>query len=284
MTTIDLTTLPAPDIADTLDYETILAERKARLIALTPAENRDAITATLALESEPIAILLQESAYRELVLRARINDAARANLIAYATGADLDQLGAFYNLARLPGESDDRYRLRLQLRIAAMAGSGTAEHYRLVALSASTDVVDAAVISPRPGRVDVAIWARTTAEAAATLSAVETALNAADTRMLGVEVVAHIARPKGLNISARIWREPSAPVDLAATLTSALPGIISAYASLGRDLAISWLSARLHVAGVSRVEIITPTADIAIDDDEYITTGVVSLSDQGVAW
>lgn len=284
MTTIDLATLPAPDIADPLDFETILAERKARLIALTPAADRDATTATLALESEPITILLQESAYRELVLRARINDAARANLIAYATGADLDQLGAFYNLARLAGETDYRYRLRLQLRIAAMAGNGTDEHYRLTALSASLAVVDAAVISTKPGSVDVAIWVAEGADQLATLGLATAAINAADARMLGVTISTHIARPRALNITGRIWREPSAPVDLASTLAEALPATIQAYASLGRDMALSWVSARLHVAGVSRVELITPAADITLGNDEYITAGTITLTDMGVAW
>lgn len=36
MATIDLSQLPAPDVVETLDYETLLAERKGTLISLYP--------------------------------------------------------------------------------------------------------------------------------------------------------------------------------------------------------------------------------------------------------
>ncbi|RBH41297.1 baseplate assembly protein, partial [Pseudomonas sp. MWU13-2860] len=62
-TPIDLSQLPAPDIVDELDYEMILAEKKARLVALYPKEQQDEIAATLELESEPMVKLLQEAAY-----------------------------------------------------------------------------------------------------------------------------------------------------------------------------------------------------------------------------
>ncbi|EMA1803187.1 baseplate assembly protein, partial [Cronobacter turicensis] len=64
MPTIDLSQLPAPDVVEELDFEAILAERKATLISLYPEEEQDAIARTLALESEPVVKLLQENAYR----------------------------------------------------------------------------------------------------------------------------------------------------------------------------------------------------------------------------
>ena len=128
MATIDLSQLPAPDVVEVLDYETLLAERKATLISLYPAEQQAAIARTLALESEPIVKLLQENAYREIILRQRVNEAAQANMVAYASGGDLDQLGANNGVPRLtltpadnttipptPAvmESDDDFRLRV---------------------------------------------------------------------------------------------------------------------------------------------------------------------------
>ena len=74
MSTITLSQLPQPDVIEVLDFETILAERKAYFVSLYPADQQAAIAATLALESEPITKLLQENAYRELILRQRIND------------------------------------------------------------------------------------------------------------------------------------------------------------------------------------------------------------------
>ena len=75
---IDLSLLTAPTVIESLDYEAILTERKQYLISLYPLAEQENITATLALESEPIVKLLQESAYRELLLRNRVNTAAAA--------------------------------------------------------------------------------------------------------------------------------------------------------------------------------------------------------------
>ena len=77
-TVIDLSMLPAPTIIEALDYETLLTTRRADLVARYPAA-ADVIT----LESEPLNKLLEESAYRELILRQRINDAARGVMLAF---------------------------------------------------------------------------------------------------------------------------------------------------------------------------------------------------------
>lgn len=102
MAVIDLSQLPAPQIVDVPDFETLLAERKAAFVALYPLDEQDAVRRTLALESEPVTKLLQESTYREILLRQRINEAAQAAMVAYAIGGDLDQLAANYNVKRLP--------------------------------------------------------------------------------------------------------------------------------------------------------------------------------------
>lgn len=86
MATIDLSQLPAPDVVEVLDYESILAERKATLLSLCYESQREAVARTLQLESEPLTKLLEESAYREVMWRQRVNEAARANMLAYATG------------------------------------------------------------------------------------------------------------------------------------------------------------------------------------------------------
>jgi phage-related baseplate assembly protein len=63
-------------------------QRKTRLIAAMPADIRDQVSATLELETEPLTIELQENAYTEMILRQRINEAAKSNLLAYAEKED----------------------------------------------------------------------------------------------------------------------------------------------------------------------------------------------------
>jgi len=60
-TPIDLAQLPTPDVVEPIDYEAILAERKAFAISLWPADKQAEVAATLALESEPLTKLLQEN-------------------------------------------------------------------------------------------------------------------------------------------------------------------------------------------------------------------------------
>lgn len=109
MEVIDLSRLPAPQIVDVPDFETLLAERKAAFVALYPVDEQDAVRRTLALESEPVTKLLQESTYREILLRQRINEAAQAVMVAYSMGNDLEQLAANCNVKRLtvvPADND----------------------------------------------------------------------------------------------------------------------------------------------------------------------------------
>ena len=80
---IDVTALPTPAVIETLDYEAVLASLRADLLRLYPVAAE-----VIDLESEPLTKLLQVAAYRELLIRARINDAARAVMLAYATDAD----------------------------------------------------------------------------------------------------------------------------------------------------------------------------------------------------
>ena len=76
-----------PVTAPTAD--STLAELKAQFIAYLP-ELADVIE----LESEPAHKLLQLFAYEKVNMQARINDAARACMLAYAAGPDLDHLAA----------------------------------------------------------------------------------------------------------------------------------------------------------------------------------------------
>ena len=98
-------TLANPSVVETLDFETILDDIKARIVALMPAA-----APVIELESEPLNILAQSFAYRELLIRARVNDAAAAQYIETASGTDLDHKADFYGLTRMPGETDERRR------------------------------------------------------------------------------------------------------------------------------------------------------------------------------
>lgn len=86
---IDLSKLPAPEFVEALSFEGILAAMLSDLTARCPSY-------TNLLESDPAYKILEVAAYRELLLRHRINEEGRALLVAFATGNDLDHLGITY--------------------------------------------------------------------------------------------------------------------------------------------------------------------------------------------
>lgn len=277
---IDLNALPAPSVVEPLDYEAIAAAHRADLLARHP----DA-AGVLALESEPLTKLIEAHAYRELLYRQRVNEAARAWLLAFATGGDLDHKGAFYGVARLPGETDERLRLRIQLRVRALAGNGTREAYEYTALTASPGVRAARATRPQPGTVLVLVWPHAGANGPATLAAVTAALMADNMHVIGVIVQTALARARAIDITAGITREPLAPADLPARLAAALPALIDAHASLGRALPRSWLTAQLHTAGVAAVrwpDPARPPEVTALAADEYPVAGTLDLIDDGM--
>lgn len=104
-TALDLSLIAPPDVVEPLDYEIIFQEMLADL------RLRDSSFDAL-VESDPAFKILEVCAYRELNMRQRVNDAARGVMLAYATGADLDQLGALFGVQRL---SSTIYNSRLQI-------------------------------------------------------------------------------------------------------------------------------------------------------------------------
>lgn len=283
MATINLSLLPAPTVVEVLDYEALLAERKATLISLYPEAEREAISRTLALESEPIVKLLQENAYREVILRQRVNDAAKAVMLAYATGDDLDQIGANFNTPRLvvvpadettipptPAvmESDDDYRLRLQDAFEGMSTAGSAGSYRFHARSADGRVADVTAISPSPACVTVTVLSREGDGTASPelLATVDTALNDEDVRPIGDRVVVQSAKITRYGIEATLFLFPGPEVaPILAAAKQRLNNYVQTMRRLGRSIRRSGIIAALTVEGVERVEVAQPAADIVLD-------------------
>lgn len=154
---IDLTSLPEPALVSTPDFEAIYQQKLARFQQLYPEH-------TAALESDAVVKLLELSAYDALLHDARINDAGRATMLAYASGEDLDHRAADYDVQRLllvPAdpdadppveavwESDDRLRLRCQMAFDALSVAGSRGAYVFHTLSAAAGIADVSVASPQ---------------------------------------------------------------------------------------------------------------------------------------
>ncbi|MBB3185770.1 phage-related baseplate assembly protein [Halomonas fontilapidosi] len=300
--TINLSQLPAPTIVETLDFEAILAERRQALLDLVPASQRTEVEATLERESEPLTKLLQENAYRELVWRQRVNEAAKAVMLAYSRGDDLDQLVSNFEVERLlidagdpdatppvppTYESDEDLRLRAQQAWEGLSVAGPRGAYVFHAISADGRVADATAISPSPAEALVTLLS-TEGDGTASqdlIDVVDAALSAEDIRPVGDRLTVQSAAITPYTVDATLYVYPGPEQEpILEAAEAALATYITEQRRLGRDIRISAIHAALHVEGVQRVELAAPTADVVLDDTQAAhctgTTVVIGGSDE----
>ncbi|MCX2689614.1 baseplate J/gp47 family protein [Pseudomonas sp. DCB_CB] len=322
---IDLSLLPPPDVVETLDFETLYQE----VVGIFRSHMGDQWTALL--ESEPVVKLMEVMAYRELLMRARVNAAAKASLLAYAKRGDLDNRAADYGVRRLtiraadpdavpPVEAvmeDDealRYRTRLSLEALSVAGSSGAYEYH--GLTASAELVNVSVDSPRfsgvpvpaavkaqlpdgaivvvcdydagldkplPGDVSLAILPRlaSTALPADLVVTVQAALSAESVRPITDRPRVQVGAPTDFKVQAVLHVEAGPdPAVVKATARKRLDAAIAESRRLEGQLPLSAIYAALHVKGISQVDLVYPAAGIACDKRHYPNCTSITLTTQ----
>lgn len=273
-TAIDLSKLPAPKVIESLSYETIFQD------ILSDFLNKNPNYSTL-LESDPAMILLEVCAYRELLLRNRINEAAKATMLAYATGSDLEHLAASLGVQKLVGETDDQLRQRVQLAPEAFTNAGSIGAYTFHALSASSDIKSVSVKSPNPGEVLVTILSKTGNGTASEelIDAVLEKLSEEDVRPLTDNVSVQSAGIVNYAVEAviTVYQGPSSAVVQSESL-AALNKFLSERHSIGQVAALSGIYDALHVDGVKKVHLISPTADVLATDEQAVYCNNINVS------
>ena len=292
-TAVDLSQVPAPDVIETVDFEAILADMLADLQARDPSF-------TALLESDPAYKILQVAAYRETLLRQRINEAGRAVMLAYATGADLDNLAALLGVTRLvldqgnpdalppippTMESDADFRRRITLALEGFSTAGPRGAYLFHAISASPAVADAGVDSPAPGVVRVSVLSHDGdgTASSALLSAVTAALNAESVRPLTDTVQVQSAQIVPYQVQATLFflSGPDSAVVMARA-EAAIADHVASLRRIGRDVTLSGIYAALHQPGVQRVELAEPSTSISIGSTQAAICTSIVLTDGGI--
>lgn len=295
---VDLKKLPAPKVVQELSYETLLTQRKEKFLSLQESdEMRRHWQARLQLESEPVVKLLEENAYLELLLRTNINESAKAVMLAYATGSDLDQLGALFGVTRLilqaedlksnppttaKYEDDERFRTRIQMSLEGLTTAGSRASYEFHALSTSAKIKDVDVTSPTAGTVKVAILS-TEGQGTADgdlIKAVKEQLNAEHIRPLTDTVLVESAVILTYEIQATITLYPSVLESVVmGNVNQAIKSYVNKQHSLGIDITRSGIYAALHQEGVQNVKLTKPMDDLIVQPHQaaYCTQIQVSL-------
>ncbi|WP_432786955.1 hypothetical protein AAEX37_01016 [Oligella sp. MSHR50489EDL] len=283
---IDLSLLPKPNFVEEIDYEQLLEKNKSLFLSNVPADIKGDVARTLDLESEPITILLQVLSYKEMYLRQRVNDAARATMLAFAEGSDLDHIGATSrvkrkllqaaDLAANPPieeiqESDNAYRKRIQLSPESYTSAGPYSAYMFYALSADSAIKDISITRPKPGDVAVYVMSHTETGKSTelTLSKVSQALNAESIRPLNDTVLVNNVSVVNYSIDAEIVFYADAYQDL--VYQAAIENLeiyIKRNHLIGRDITRAGIIAALKVEGVQDVVINTPDKNIEVSPEE----------------
>lgn len=302
---IDLSLLPPPEVLESLDYEQLLEQRKQIFNGLQPAvldEKGQPVKVTaelvktesetywkipadpnrglyyLNLESDPVMRLLQADVYRELIFRQRINHIAPQTMIAYATGNNLDHLGANYGLKRLVVqvakdnqpevlETDEAFRKRLLLVAEGHAKGGSLGWYLFNTLSASGLIKDAHVTSPEPCHITVTIMSHENngVANAGLLKTVNDYLHSRFVRVLGDVITVRSVEPVLYTLKATIetYTGPSTET-VFKTIRAAWAKYQAQSERIGHALTRSGVDAALHQAGVYRATIQSPELPITI--------------------
>lgn len=275
--TIDFTTLPPPAAIAELSFESVLTALMSDVITRFAAAGVDYDVGNL--ETDPVKIILETAAYRETLLRAQINDAVKSNLLPFAAGADLDQLAAFYEVERLDEETDAALRARVVLAISGRSPAGPEEWYEFHAKSADVRIkqVKAYRIDGGPG-IGIAVLSSVNGGVPDTpmMNAVTAAVTARDVRGVNDVITVVAATQQTQNIAFRAWLLPEAPQSVFTGLEAVLRAAWATEGGIGFDLNPSWISARLHVPGVSKIEVTSPVAPVIADDVKAIAIGTVT--------
>ncbi|CAG9000666.1 MAG: hypothetical protein CENE_02666 [Candidatus Celerinatantimonas neptuna] len=279
MSISDLSALPVPDLIETLDYETVLSEMISRYQTENP--DFDAL-----LESDPIYKALEVASYFRVKDRQRVNEAAKAVMLAYASGSDLDQIAARYNVQRqiitpadqttVPptaavSESDDDFRRRTMLSFEGLSVAGPSQSYISHALSADATIADATAIMPSAGQVLVTLLSRT-GDGSATQSQIDTvtaALSAEEVRPLTDELTVQSAKITDYAVSATLYmKDGPEQQPILSAANNALDSYVSSQQRLGRSIRCSAIIATLSVTGVQYVELTQPASDIVLNKQQ----------------
>ena len=300
---IDLSNLAPPKIIEELSAEQLVEDYVKYFKALdTKGDKKLADTIQALLPSDPSYKIIEACAYRELLLRQRINDSIKAMLVAYATGEDLDHLAAFIPIERkvldegdptdTPPrprimESDDDFRKRVVLAPEAFSTAGSKGAYVFHALSVP-GVKEACPVSPSASYVKLYIFAEeNNGEASQELLNAVAAVFTDDIRTFTDQVSFHSADILEYTVKATIEVDEKAPIKkLESEAGASLDKYVEECHSLGKCVALSGISAALHVPGVRSVTITEPTTNIGGQENcapfcvaKDLTVNQVSTSD-----
>lgn len=286
---VDLNSIPKPQVIEEITYAAIVARKKATFQALWNAvrtANPDMPPYdVLMLKTDAAMIVIEADATDEMLLRARINDSAKANILPWSTGNDLAILAQFgHGVAPIDGETEDQLKERVILKEQGSSSAGPKEWYQFHARSVSADVREVEVLRPGTGpELQLAILSFSNGGVApdALLDAIRAKVTADNVRGDNDIVTVVRAVRAVIDIEADIWLRPSADYAVFEALEPNLRAAWDKEGKIGADLLKGWISARLTPAGVYKAALRAPLAEHIAALGQAFAIGNVKLNFMG---
>jgi phage-related baseplate assembly protein len=274
-------------VLEDLDAEQILTDRMMRLKQLWAQYDPPSAAQydVENLEFDPIKINQEACTYFELLLRDRVNQAARSVTLAYAIGTDLDAIASRYpgGVPRLEGESDDRYRRRIWLSPNTLSPHGTAEAYEFWALTALPALRDVTAIRAvmhdyYPTILITCLMGTYSNPKPSDEQLVYIRAYIQSLSRQGLTDVISVNPPKVRQIEYKIgvWLYPGASVDQTmAKINTNLEKLVADQYWLGHDHTHMNIDSACSISGVHHIDIVEPTENIFVPLDWVVqVTGI----------
>lgn len=284
MNQIEISQLPPPEIVQQLDASIPRDRMLARFAELMGTNVPKA--------GDPLYFAF--SAMGEEVTRARqeFQDISLENMVAYATGNNLQRLADWRPVEKFDTETDDEFRRRVQMAPESFSTAGPDGAYIFHALAADEDVQDAYPDSPDGFIVDLYILSRTSDGTApqTLLDKVNSYVSKDNLRPLNDKLTVKSAIIKHYVIEVELTL-PNGPGE-SETITQAtkrLQSLVTETHVLGGQVSLSLINAAAHVQSegsdsnvsfqpVIDVNILQPAASVlcAMTEAPYCTDIIVT--------
>lgn len=284
MSQIEVSQLPPPEIVQQLEAS---VPRDRMLTRYAELMNRSVPKA-----GDPLYFAFSAMSEEVTRLRQEFQDISLENMVAYATGNNLQRLADWRPVEKFDTETDDEFRRRVQMAPESFSTAGPDGAYIFHALAADEDVQDAFPYSPDGFKVDLYILSRIGDGTASAdlLNTVDEYVSRDNLRPLNDELTVKSAVIKPYVIEVELTL-PNGPGE-SETITQAtkrLQSLATETHVLGGQVTLSLINAAAHVQSensdsdvsfqpVVDVNILQPAASVlcAMTEAPYCTQIIVT--------
>ena len=251
-----LRNLDPPKAVEELSFESIRTEMLGSMLDTLPGWSQNS--------DDPLYKAIENFAYRELLIRQRVNHLLRQTYLAFSDGSNLRHLASIMGVETEDTDTNEEIRERVQTSVRGLA-VGTRASIEADCLAAGVGVDDVEIVVASNGQ-DITVYpakeqdALEAADQAILLAYISnpTRIHVGDTATVGVVTTSAYTIVAVVNYVAA----DTGPVELEERVRESVYAHINFIAKVGDPVYVSGLVSSLDVEGVVNVVVSTPSSDI----------------------